>query len=162
MLSGKRQQDREYAFATFYQIFARIRYPMRCVQGSKFGYIYNFWADRELAMTGDSSGGITWKAMIEAAETDPEIAKRVELYKHRVPEEFYNLQDDPNGLNNLADDPAYAQELEKFRLKMAEMMKRYDDPAHEAYRNRNTPGVVEAFMKAQQEKAKKTKPVVRF
>ncbi len=42
------------------------------------------------------------------------------------------------------------------------MMKRYDDPAHEAYRNRNTPGVVEAFMKAQQEKAKKTKPVVRF
>ncbi len=88
LLSGKRQQDREYAFATFYQIFARIRYPMRCVQGSKFGYIYNFWADRELAMTGDSSGGITWKAMIEAAETDPEIAKRVELYKHRVPEEF--------------------------------------------------------------------------
>ena len=162
LLSGKRQQDREYAFATFYQIFARIRYPMRCVQGSKFGYIYNFWADRELAMTGDSSGGITWKAMIEAAETDPEIAKRVELYKHRVPEEFYNIQDDPNGLNNLADDPAYAQELEKFRLKMAEMMTRYDDPAHEAYRNRNTPGVVEAFMKAQQEKAKKTKPVVRF
>ena len=77
---------------------------MRCVQGSKYGYIYNFWADHELAMSGDSTGGITWKAM----------------------------------------------------------MKRYDDPAHEAYRDRHTPGVVKAFMEAQQEQAKKTKPVVRF
>ncbi len=162
LLFGKQQQDREYAFATFYQIFAKTRYPMRCVQGSKYGYIYNFWADHELAMTGDSSGGITWKAMIEAAETNPEIAKRVQLYKHRVPEEFYNLEDDPDGLTNLADDPAHAQELETFRMKMSEMMKRYDDPAHEAFQNRHMPGVIKAFMETQQEKAKRTKPVVRF
>lgn len=162
LLFGKKQQDREYAFATFYQIFAKIRYPMRCVQGSKYGYIYNFWADHELAMTGDSSGGITWNAMIEAAKTDPRISKRVALYKYRVAEEFYNLEDDPNGLNNLADDPAHAPALEEFRLKMSEMMERYDDPAHEAYQNRHMPGVIKAFMEAQQEKAKTTKPIVRF
>ncbi len=162
LLSGKQQKDREYAYASFYQIFARIRYPMRCVQNREYAYIYNFWADHETAMTGDSTGGITWKAMIEAAKTDPEIAKRVELYKYRVSEEFYNLKEDPDGLNNLADNPAYAPELEKFRIKMLEMMKRYDDPAHDAYRDRHKSSVLKAFMEAQREQAKNTKPVVRF
>lgn len=162
LLFEQPQEDRKYAYSTFYQIFAKIRYPMRFVQNENYGYIYNFWADRKLAMSGDSTGGITWKAMIEAAKTDPEIAKRVDLYKFRVPEEFYDLKTDPDGLTNLADDPAYAEELNKFRTKMLEMMKRYHDPAHDAYRDRGRPGVVEAFMKAQRERAKNTKPVVRF
>ena len=162
LLRGQNQEGRDDAYATFYQIFARTRYPMRCVQNSEYGYIYNFWADHELAMTGDSTGGITWKAMMEAAATDPEIAKRVELYKYRVPEEFYNFKEDPHGLNNLANNPAYAHELEKFRSKMLDMMKQYNDPAYEAYRDRHQPGVVKAFMKAQRERAKETKPVERF
>ncbi len=162
LLAGKSQADREYAYATYYQIFARIRYPMRSVQNEKFGYIYNFWSDHQLGMTGDSTGGITWRAMIEAAEYDPDIAARVELYKYRVPEEFYNWQEDPDGLNNLAEDPAYADELEKFRSKMLEMMQRYDDPAYEPYRDRYEEGVLEAFMEAQRAKAKNTKPVERF
>ncbi len=162
LLIGQPQQNREFAFTTYYQIFARIRYPMRCVQNEHYGYIYNFWADHETAMTGDATGGLTWKAMIEAAKTDPEIAKRVELYKYRVPEEFYNWKEDPDGLHNLADDPAYAKELEAFRGRMLDMMKQYDDPAYEAYRDRKKPGVVQAFMEAQREKAKRTKPVERF
>ena len=100
--------------------------------------------------------------MIKAAETDPEIAKRVELYKYRVPEEFYNFKNDPDGLVNLVNDPAYAKELKKFRKKMLKMMEKYDDPAYEAFRDRNEPGVITDFMKAQREKAKKTKPVERF
>jgi len=162
LLSGGKQADRDYAFAAFYQIFARIRYPMRCVQNEEYGYIYNFWSDHELQMRGDATGGLTWRAMIEAAKTDPEIASRVELYRYRVPEEFYNLKDDPDALHNLANDPAHAEQLNKFRKKMLEMMKRYKDPAYEAYRDRNQPGVIEKFMEAQRQKAKNTKPIVRF
>jgi N-sulfoglucosamine sulfohydrolase len=135
---------------------------MRCIQNEEYGYIYNFWADHKLEIRGDATGGLTWKAMIEAAKTDPEIAKRVELYKYRVPEEFYNFKKDPDGLNNLVNDPAYADELDKFRKKMLETMKRYNDPAFEAYRDRDKPGVLKAFMEAQRAKAKKTKPVVKF
>lgn len=162
LLLGKNQPGRDYAFATFYQIFARKRYPMRCIQDSEFGYIYNFWAEHGTAMTGDSTGGLTWKAMLEAAKTDPEIAKRVELYQFRVPEEFYDLREDPDGLHNLAGDPEYADELARFRKKMLEKMIQYDDPAQQAYRDRGQPGVLEAFMESQRQKAKKTKPVVRF
>ena len=86
----------------------------------------------------------------------------MELFKYRVPEEFYHFKEDPDGLNNLANDPAYARELNRFRKKMLEMMKKYNDPAYEAYRDRNQAGVIEGFMEEQRMKAKNTKPVVRF
>ena len=95
LLFNEEQEDRDYAYSTFYQIFARIRYPMRCIQNDEFGYIYNFWSDHQQEIRGDATGGLTWKAMIKAAETDPEIAKRVELYKYRVPEEFYDFKKIP-------------------------------------------------------------------
>ena len=162
LLFNEKQEDREYAYSTFYQIFARIRYPMRCIQNDKFGYIYNFWSDHQQEIRGDATGGLTWRAMIKAAETDPEIAKRVELYKYRVPEEFYDFKNDPDGLVNLVDDPEYADELNKFRSKMLEMMKKYNDPAYQAFRDREKPEVIKDFMEAQKIKAKATKPVVRF
>jgi hypothetical protein len=42
------------------------------------------------------------------------------------------------------------------------MMKKYNDPAYEAFRDRNKPGVLEEFMEDQRKRAKETKPVVRF
>ncbi len=162
LLLGNDQDEREYAFTTYYQIYAKIRYPMRAIQDDEFGYIYNFWADHERDMRGDAMGGITWKAMVEAAEDDPEIAERVELYKYRVPEEFYNFKKDPNGLVNLANDPEYADIIERYRAVMLDRMQRYHDPAYEAFRDRNEPGVIADFMAAQREKAKNTKPFIRF
>ncbi|GAB5551406.1 MAG: sulfatase [Saprospiraceae bacterium] len=162
LLSNQVQEDRDYAYSSFYQIFARIRYPMRCVQNKQYGYIYNFWSDQQQEIRGDATGGLTWKAMLKAAEIDPEIAKRVELYRHRVPEEFYDFKNDPDALHNLVDNPAYRQELDQFRAKMLDMMIQYKDPAYEAYRDRNEVGRIEQFMEAERERAKRTKPVVRF
>lgn len=135
---------------------------MRCIQNENFGYIYNFWSDHQMEIRGDATGGLTWKAMIKAAETNPEIAKRVELFKYRVPEEFYDLKEDPNGLNNLVNDAAYTRELSKLRRKMLKMMKKYNDPAYETFRDRDKRDVVKKFMESQKEKAKKTKPVEKF
>ncbi len=162
LLKGRGQDDREYAYAAYYQIFAQIRFPMRKVQDKEFAYIYNFWSDGKLQMTGDASSGITWRAMVEAAESDPQIAERVELYRHRVREEFYDVRTDPDSLINLANDPAYAKELERFRKQMLTMMQQYNDPAYEAYRDRDQPGVIDAFMAQQREKAKQTGKNIRF
>jgi N-sulfoglucosamine sulfohydrolase len=162
LLFGQDQEGRAWAYSSFYQIFARTRYTMRCLSNAEYAYIYNFWSDRRTEIAGDATGGLTWKAMIEAAKVNPEIAGRVELFKYRVPEELYSVEDDPDGLNNLVDDPAHAHVLHEFRERMLEMMKRYDDPAHEAYRDRNKSGVIEQFMEAQRRKAKATKPVERM
>lgn len=162
LLFEQEYKENDYIFTTYYQIFAKIRYPMRCIQNKEFGYIYNFWSDGELEMTGDASGGLTWTAMKEAAETDPEIAKRVELYKHRVREEFYNFKNDPDALHNLANDPAYADELNKFREMMLNYMIKYKDPAYEAFRDRNEERAIENFMEMQRKKAKNTGKNVNF
>jgi len=162
LLKNEKYKDRSYVFTSFYQTFAKRRYTTRCIQNGNYGYIYNFWSDGSTKMTGDATGGLTWKAMNKAAEKDPEIAKRVELYRYRVREEFYNFKNDPDGLINLIDNPEYSGKLETFRKAMLEEMKKYNDPAYEAYRDRNTPGTIENFMEMQREKAKRTKPVERF
>ena len=41
------------------------------------------------------------------------IEKRVALFLYRVVEEFYDLENDPDALHNLIDDPAYAGEVER-------------------------------------------------
>ena len=63
---------------------------------------------------------------------------------------------------DLAGDPAHADELNAFTEKMLEMMKKYNNPAYEAYRDRDQAGVIEGFMEEQRIKAKNTKPVVRY
>jgi N-sulfoglucosamine sulfohydrolase len=155
-------KERDYLLTSFYQIFGNRRFPMRCLQNKDYGYIYNFWSDGITRISGDATGGLTWKAMIKAAETDPEIAKRVNLYKYRVREEFYNFKNDPDGLTNLIDDPVYSGMINEFRDRMLIEMKKCKDPAYETYRDRDKPGTIESFMKQQQEKAKHTKPVVKF
>lgn len=162
LILNKKYNERSHIFTSYYQIFAKIRYPMRCIQNEEFGYIYNFWSDGELEMTGDATGGLTWKAMNNAAKSDPEIAKRVALYRHRVREEFYYFKNDPDALNNLIDDPAYRNTIDQFRDLMSQMMVKYNDPAYEAYRDRNEQGIIEKFMKTQREQAKNTKSNVRF
>lgn len=162
LLLQQKYKERSYVFAEFHQIFAKKRYPMRCIQNKEFGYIYNFWSDGVTEMRGDATGGLTWRAMNKAAETNPEIAKRVELYRHRVREEFYDFKNDPDGLNNLIDNPAYSDKVNEFRELMLKQMIKYKDPAYEAYRDRNKAGTIENFMKMQKEKAKKTKRDIFF
>ncbi len=162
LLLNKKQRNRDDAYTTFYQIYAKIRYTMRCIQNEDFGYIYNFWSDGKTRISGDATGGLTWRAMRDAAETDPEIAKRVALFKHRVPEELYNFKEDPDGLINLVNDPAYANDLKILRKRMLKFMKKYHDPAYEAYKDRNNPAAIEKFMESEKAKAKHTKPVERF
>ena len=62
--------------------------------------------------------------MLAAAATDPGIAARVEFFSYRVPEEFYDYQEDPNALRNLIDDPAMQGRIEAFRARMLEFMQR--------------------------------------
>jgi N-sulfoglucosamine sulfohydrolase len=76
----------------------------------------------------DSTSGLTFRAMLEAAVTDPEIAARVRLFEHRVPEEFYDLQNDPGASNNLIDDPDYQYEIDEMRRLLENRMRRTNDP----------------------------------
>jgi N-sulfoglucosamine sulfohydrolase len=154
LLWGKSRGDREEIFTEFHETSARRRFPMRAVMTRRFGYLVNFWADGVTSMTMDSTGGMTFRAMREAARTDSEIARRVELFSRRVREEFFDFSADPDGLHNLIGDPRYAGEIRRLRSKLEDHLARIDDPALEAFRKRDDPEAVAAFMERQRERSK--------
>ncbi len=111
-------------------------FPMRCVQNKRFAYIFNAWSDGTYEFKNDSRRGLTFDAMQEAAESDPFIRQRVEFYKYRCTEELYDYQNDPNALNNLAGDPAFADVLSDLRDRMLSYMKESHDTLIDYYYRR--------------------------
>ena len=99
----------------------------------------------------ETMAGLTFNAMCAAAETDPEIRARVELFRHRVPEEFYDYENDPDAKHNLIDDPAYQEQIAHFRQLLEANMEKTNDPVLEPFRHRDDPAVVEEYMRQQAE-----------
>lgn len=128
LLTGGTQADRDHVFTSYNDTSVRDSFPMRCVQTARFGYIFNGWSDGTKEYRAESMTGITFNAMSAAAATNPAVAQRVEFFLHRVPEELYDLQKDPNALHNLIGDPKYETEVRELRNRLAEWMKRVNDP----------------------------------
>ncbi len=138
LLKGKRQPGRGQVFTQIDSKAGGDATPMRCVQDDKFGYIFNGWSDGERWYRNNNEG-ICMAAMNEAAETDPEIAARVEVFRHRSQEELYDLQNDPDCLNNLAGNPEYKTLLSKMQARLVKCMKDSNDPVLDAFEKRESP-----------------------
>jgi len=128
LLDGQRQAGRDRVFTVYNETSARASYEMRAVQDRHFGYIFNAWSDGRKTYKAESMEGLTFRAMQAAAEEDPAIAARVELWLHRVPEELYDLATDPDCKVNLAGDSRYAGELARLRASLAEWLASIGDP----------------------------------
>jgi len=153
VLGGQSQTGRDKVYTEFHQTSARRRFPMRCVQDRRFGYLFNPWADGQRAFKNESQSGLTFKAMQAAGKSDDAIEKRVALFEYRVVEEFYDLENDPDALHNLIDDPAYADEVARLRRALADRMKSTGDPAWQALENRRDPAALARFMEEQDARA---------
>ena len=127
---------------------------MRCVQNRKYGYIFNPWSDGEKFYSIGYTNRVSWKAMVAAAGTGPDIAARVKMFKYRTVEEFYDFENDPDALNNLIDQPKYAEEIDKMRRQLLAWMQRTNDPALKALRNRHRPEVMKRFVEQQEAESK--------
>ncbi len=158
VLSGKKQGGRDRVFTQFHQTSGRNRYPMRCVQNKRFGYIFNPWSDGRRVFKNESQAGLTFKAMQAAAPSDPDVAARVKLFQYRVLEEFYDFENDPDAKHNLIDEPGYKKEIDTMRAELLGWMKRTEDPAFEALKNRSSTAVLEKFMTEQEAKSDRVKP----
>lgn len=55
------------------------------------------------------------QSWIEAAKSDPAVARRLEWFTKRPPEELFDTENDPFEMNNLADDPAHGETLARLR-----------------------------------------------
>jgi len=146
LLLGQPQDGREMVFTQFHQTAGRNRYPMRAVEDKRFRYIYNPWSDGKRVFRNESQSGRSMRAMLAASKENQDIAARCRLFLNRVPEEFYDLENDPDALNNLIDDPEYKVDIDRLREALAQWMKQTDDPAVDAFLNRENEETRRRFM----------------
>lgn len=146
VLRGGRIGGREQVVKEYNENAGGYRNPMRAVQTRYYLYLFNPWVDGKRTMATATNGTASWRTMKKLGATDPEIAARVELMEHRVVEELYQVEDDPNCLKNLIDDPAFAEPLAEMRGAMEQWMVETSDPALEAFRGKDDPEKLAAYM----------------
>ncbi|MEZ6129724.1 MAG: sulfatase [Planctomycetaceae bacterium] len=147
LLRSEPQDGRDFVFTQIDSKAGGASVPMRCVQNGNYGYIYNPFSDGSYWYRNNNEGQ-TMAAMVEAARTDPAIQARVNLFRYRVPEEFYDLKNDPDCLHNLMTDPAHADSLRTLQAKLVEHMKKTQDPMLEAFLNRTDRTKVDSVLAA--------------
>jgi len=101
LMQGATTEDRRRVFTMIERLSSGVEYPMRAVRDERYLYIWNGWADGISVFHNESQSGRTMSAMREAAKNDPEIARRVWFFLHRCPEELYEIESDPDCMNNL-------------------------------------------------------------
>lgn len=141
-LKGEKMSGWDRVFTFYNQSSGKEWLLMRCIRTKDRSYIWNAWADGKTEYHAENMAGLTWKAMVKAAETDPRIKERVEFYLRRVPEEFYDLTDDRTERNNLIADPARQKEIEAMRAGLLALLQRTGDPLADAFAHRENPGIL--------------------
>ena len=154
LLKGKPQAGREMVFTEYHENAGGIRNPMRSIQTKRYGYIFNPWSDGKRLFKSATLYSQSYKAMKKAGAADETIAARVEFFNHRVVEELYDYEKDPDALNNLIDNPEYAEVVTRMRRELATHMKQSGDPALDVFRNRDSAADRRKFIGAEEEKAK--------
>jgi N-sulfoglucosamine sulfohydrolase len=78
--------------------------------------------------------GLSFKAMEEAAKTNPRIKKRVDQYASGYPMAFYDLEKDPDQRENEIDNPAYRAEIKRLQDILMDYMVKTHDPQLDNYK----------------------------
>ncbi len=146
LLRGQPQQDREYVIKEYNENSGGHRNPMRAVQTKRYLYIFNPWSNGKRVMRTATQGTATYARIKQLAKTDKAMARRLDEFDHRVVEELYDVEEDPDCLTNLINDPAHQNDVVTLRKTLEQWMEKTADPALESLRHRDDPSVREAYM----------------
>ena len=126
ILRGEKPGGWDTIYGSHTDHIRRTHFPMRAIRTERYKYIRNLRPDIEFRNF--AWGTISFKRMMQLAETDPAVADRVEIFKHRPLEELFDLEKDPYELHNLAGDPAHQPVLQELRQRLRTWMMQTDDP----------------------------------
>ncbi|NNJ25652.1 Choline-sulfatase [Planctomycetes bacterium LzC2] len=114
VLTGEAESHRDRVFATHSGDGNINVYPSRGVRDERYKYIRNLHPEYKFTSHVTEKPGDTgyWPSWVKKAETTPAAADKVRRYQQRPAEELYDLQVDPQELNNLAADPAHAERVQ--------------------------------------------------
>jgi len=126
---------------------------MRAVQTKRYLYIFNPWSNGERVFATATTGTVTYRRLVALAKQDKRLAKRLDLYMHRVPEELYEVANDPDCLNNLINDTKHQAALPSLRSKLVDWMKQTKDPMLEVFINRQDETFRETYVQKVEKEA---------
>ena len=136
VLKGEKQDGREFVYTQINTLITGASHTMRSIQGKRFGLIWNAWSDGTTVFKNESTKGLTWNAMVTAAESDPAVAARVKHFRYRVPLEFYDYGQDPDALDNRIHDPRAREVIQDYARRLGEFMRSSGDSALADYERR--------------------------
>lgn len=139
ILKGEKSPGWDRVFTFYNAAFGNNWLPMRCIRTKDSSYIWNAWSDGKKSYRTENMAGLSWKAMVAAAKTNPKIKERTDFYLYRVPEEFYDMTNDRNERDNLINDVKRQPEIESMRNDLLALMQRTGDPFADAFAQRDKP-----------------------
>ena len=161
LIRGETQNGRDRVFKEYNENAGASRDPMRAVQTKSHLYIFNPWSNGERIFATATTGTVTYRRMVALAKRDDRLAKRLDLYHHRVPEELYDVINDPNCLYNLIADPRHKSALVALRSDLEGWMKRTNDPMLMVFQKREDAANREAYVQKLEEEALKRRKLKR-
>jgi uncharacterized sulfatase len=125
-----------YGIHTTRGIWSGKAYPVRSITNGKFKYIMNLNATQKFQNIltngryfGDTSdASAEWKEWLKQRENN----KWVDLYQIRPSEELYNLENDPDEMNNLANMPQYNDIKFELKKSLQQWMNQQNDKGLES------------------------------
>ncbi|VGO13057.1 Arylsulfatase [Pontiella desulfatans] len=147
ILNGGKQDNREFVYVMYEENVGGNRQPMRGITSKDHTYICNLWSDGERKFATATKGMATTAEMFRLAkEGDAYMQQRADLFTYSVPEQFFDVNKDADGLNNLIDHPEYKSLVQKHQAQMVATMKSCNDPMLEIYGDRDNKAAVGEYL----------------
>lgn len=147
LLRGEQQEGRDTVVTEYNENAGGNRHPMRAIVTRDYGYIFSPWSDGRRKMATATMGTIAYRRMKALAPENAEIAARLDLFEHRVPEELYRYASDPDARTNLIDASEHEAARKELTAALEAWMVRTGDPMLETFRGRADPAVREAYQR---------------
>ncbi len=129
-LYGEKKEHRKYAYGMHNNIPEGTAYPIRSIRDQRYKLIVNLTSEVEYFekhLMDTRNKKQVWATWLESAKTDDKAKLLVDKYVKRPAIEFYDLQEDPWELNNLAGNKKYAKRITKMKSDLEAWMKEQGD-----------------------------------
>jgi N-sulfoglucosamine sulfohydrolase len=114
-----------YASHTFHEI--TNYYPMRVVRTRKYKFIWNIAHPLTYSSASDLWASCSWQGLLRDG-SNKFGTRTVEAYLHRPRFELYDLENDPDEINNLADKAESKDIVKDFSAKLRKFQEDTNDP----------------------------------
>jgi N-sulfoglucosamine sulfohydrolase len=118
--------DEMYASHTFHEV--TMYYPMRVVRSGRYKLIWNVAHLLPFPFASDLWDSATWQDSLKRVENSAYGKRTIKSLVHRPQFELYDLERDPDEIQNLSSDPAYRDVLNELQDKLKGFQRRTGDP----------------------------------